>query len=273
VGDVAVEGTDPRAPSREPQTRPGSSRQVGARSPRISNRALVIVTLLVIAFIKLSNIAGAADVTTGAIDPRGFRFQYVGEETGAPVRYDPCTPVHYAINPQNAPPGGIEDVHTAVRMTSEATGMRFIYYGTTDEVFMHPRDSYQPDRYGERWAPILISWLPGLPNLRSNEAGSQSLGLGGSSYATNGNGDVVYVTGAATFDPSAELRSGFGGRTWGQVILHELGHVLGLAHVEGGGSVMHPSLGLRPAAWDDGDRAGLWELGVGGSCLEAPSLP
>jgi hypothetical protein len=231
------------------------------------------VTLLVIAFIKLSNIAGAADVTTGAIDPRGFRFQYVGEETGAPVRYDPCTPVHYAINPQNAPPGGIEDVHTAVRMTSEATGMRFIYYGTTDEVFMHPRDSYQPDRYGERWAPILISWLPGLPNLRSNEAGNQSLGLGGSSYATNGNGDVVFVTGAATFDPSAELRSGFGGRTWGQVILHELGHVLGLAHVEGGGSVMHPSLGLRPAAWDDGDRAGLWELGVGGSCLEAPSLP
>ncbi|MGH2817256.1 MAG: matrixin family metalloprotease [Actinomycetota bacterium] len=247
--------------------------KVGARIARIPNRTVVIGMLLVAVLIKLSTSAGAADVTVGTIDPRGFRFQYVSEETGAPLRYDPCTPIHYAINPQNAPPGGIEDVHTAIRMTSEASGLRFIYDGTTDEVFVQLRESYQPDRYGKRWAPILISWLPGIPDLRNSEAGKETLGLGGSSYTTNANGDIVYVSGAATFASSAELKSGFGGRTWGQVILHELGHVLGLDHVESGESVMHPSLGLRSAAWSDGDRAGLWELGVGGSCLETPSLP
>jgi hypothetical protein len=253
--------------------RPASSAKVGGRLTGIPTRTIVIVMLLVTALIKLSTSAGAADVTTGVLDPRGFRFQYVGSETGAPVRYNSCTPVHYTINPQNAPPGGVEDAHTAIRMTSEATGLRFIYDGATAEVFVHPREPYQPDRYGERWAPILISWVPGLPDLRMDGAGEKALGLGGSSFATNADGDVVYVTGAATFDSSATLRSGFGGRTWGLVILHELGHVLGLDHVEGGESVMYPSLGLRSASWGDGDRAGLWELGVGGPCVQTPALP
>lgn len=256
-----------------PQVRPASSGTAQARSSRTPNKAVVIAILLVTALIRLTTIAGATDVTAGAIDPRGFRFRHVAEESGAPVRYNACTPLHYVINPRNAPPGGVDDANTAVRMTAQATGLKFVYDGTTEEVFHHPRESYQPDRYGERWAPILISWLPDLPNLLNHEAGKRPLGMGGSSYATNADGDLVYVSGATTFDSTAELRSGFGGRTWGQVILHELGHVVGLDHFEGGDSVMNPSLGLRPAAWGDGDRAGLWELGVGSPCLETPPLP
>jgi hypothetical protein len=259
-------------PTSSPQMRSGSS-SIGARSTRTSNKAVVIAMLLVIALFKLTTIAGAANVTLGDIDPRGFRFRHVSEDTGAPVRYNPCAPIHYVINPRNAPPGGVDDVHTAVRMSSQATGLKFVYDGTTDEFFVHPRDSYQPDRYGERWAPILISWMSDLPGLPNHEAGRRPLGMGGSSFVPNADDALVYVSGAATFDSTAELRSGFGGRTWGQVILHELGHVFGLDHFEGGDSVMHPSLGLRAAAWGEGDRAGLWELGVGSPCLETPALP
>jgi hypothetical protein len=244
-----------------------------ARSSRLSFQWIVIVTLLATALVRLSATAGAADVTTGPPDPRGFRFRHVTEGSGTPVRFNPCAPIHYVINPDNAPAGGIQDVHTAVRMTSEATGIEFVYDGATDEVFEHPRASVQKDLYGERWAPILVSWVPQLPDLLLTESGGSPLGLGGSNFATNSDGDIVYVSGAATFQASADLRPGFGGRTWGQVILHELGHVVGLDHFDGTDSVMNPSLGLRPAAWGDGDRAGLWELGVGGSCVETPPLP
>jgi hypothetical protein len=254
------------------QMRPGSS-TAGAHSTRTANKAVVIVALLVTALVKLTTIADAANVTAGPVDPRGFQFRHVSEETGEPVRYNPCAPIHYVINPRNAPPGGVDDVHTAIRMSSQATGLKFVYDGTTDEVFVHPRDSYQPDTYGERWAPILISWMSDLPGLPNHEAGRRPLGMGGSSYALNADDALVYVSGAATFDSTADLRSGFGGRTWGQVIIHELGHVFGLDHYEGGDSVMHPSLGLRAAAWGEGDRAGLWELGVGNPCLETPALP
>jgi hypothetical protein len=265
-----VDDTDNLTSSPQARPEPSGTR---ARSTRTSNKAVVIVALLVTALFKLTTIAGAANVTTGDIDPRGFQFRYVSEETGAAVRYNPCAPVHYVINPRDAPSGGVEDVHTAVRMTSQAMGLKFVYDGMTDEVSVHPRDSYQPDRYGERWAPILFSWMSDLPGLPNHEAGRRPLGMGGSSFAPNADDALVYVSGAATFDATADLRSGFGGRTWGQVIIHELGHVFGLDHFEGGGSVMHPSLGLRAAAWGEGDRAGLWELGVGSPCLETPALP
>jgi hypothetical protein len=268
---IADDAASP-APSLQAQLQP-SSTGARTRGPRTSNKAVVIAALLVTALFKLTTIAGATNVTAGNIDPRGFRFRHVTEETGEPVRYNPCAPTHYVINPRNAPAGGVDDVHTAVRMTSQATGLKFVYDGTTDEVFVHPRDSYQPDRYGERWAPILISWKSDLPGLPAHEAGRRPLGMGGSSYSPNSDDALVYVSGAVTFHSTADLRSGFGGRTWGQVILHELGHVLGLDHFEGGDSVMHPSLGLRAAAWGEGDRAGLWELGVGSPCLETPALP
>ena len=34
----------------------------------------------------------------------------------------------------------------------------------------YDRQAYQPDRYGERWAPVLIGWVPGE---------STDIGLGG----------------------------------------------------------------------------------------------
>ena len=48
-----------------------------------------------------------------------------------------------------------------------ATGLVFVNEGTTDEAWTKDREPYQPDRYGERWAPALIAWsdegqVPGL---------------------------------------------------------------------------------------------------------------
>ena len=75
-----------------------------------------------------------------------------------PVAYDPCRPVHYVIRPDSAPPGGEELVREAVARISQVTGLQFVYRGATDEAPGPERELFQPDRYGRRWAPVLIAW-------------------------------------------------------------------------------------------------------------------
>jgi hypothetical protein len=214
-------------------------------------------------------------VRPGAPDPRGFQFMRVGVDDGMPVRYDACSPIHYVINPALAPEEGVIDVHRAFEVMSEATGLRFVYDGETNESFSNDRDPFQPDRYGNRWAPILVGWsAEPLTVDGAVEAGpDQPIGVGGSYAVLNSSDIPVYVSGIAIFDANLELGSGFAGETWGQVMLHELGHVVGLDHFAGQDAVMNDRLHLRPATWSPGERTGLWELGIGSTCVAAPDTP
>ena len=217
---------------------------------------------------------GGPELVPGPTDPRGFSAARVHEETGEPVRYNACQPLHYVVNPDLAPDGAVDDIHTAFEMTAEASGLRFVYDGETDEIATDDRPTYQPERYGERWAPILISWANDLPEPAAGPEGAKTIGWGGSTAEPNSKGEAVLVSGAATFDATAtEIPAGFGGQTWGQAMLHELGHVLGLGHDVAGDSVMNPVIGLRSAVWGPGDRTGLWVLGLGSPCVESPQLP
>ena len=229
-----------------------------------------MLVLVLVAVLRVAASHAGEQAVPGPLDPRGFQFMRVDPGTGDPVAYNACQPVHYVINPAGAPEGVVDNVHEAFEITSRATGINFVFDGPTDEVGSMERSSYQPDRYGEKWAPILISWVTGPP---TGSDSANAIGLGGSAYEFNDSGKPVFVSGSATFDASVPLQPGFGGETWGQVILHELGHVVGLDHVRDDRSVMNPVLGLRPASWGEGDRAGLWSLGVGGKCLATPPVP
>jgi hypothetical protein len=203
---------------------------------------------------------------------QGYKALWVDPESGEPVRYNACEPVRYVINPAHAPAGAVPEVHEAFEMTSEATGITFTYQGETDEPPVLLREPYQPDRYGDRWAPVLIAWGPVIQSSQVSGEG-QTIGHARSDYRLNDSGDPVYVSGFATFAPDANLAPGFGGETRGQLFLHELGHVVGLDHIEDPTSVMNPMVGLRPAMWGGGDRAGLWSLGMGRACVDTPAVP
>ncbi|MGI9156959.1 MAG: hypothetical protein ACR2FG_10025, partial [Marmoricola sp.] len=89
----------------------------------------------------------------------GYTFLFgAGEDKCFPVRFNPCAPVPYVLNDALAPPGGVNDVREAFARLSEATGLDFVEEGTTDEPLAIARDAYQPERYGQRWAPILVGW-------------------------------------------------------------------------------------------------------------------
>lgn len=260
-----VRATEPSVRTQEPAK---------ASSPTVVSRLVGWPFILFIVVLSATRVVAfvGGDPVEGAVDPRGFKFVHVDADSGEPVRFDPCAPIHYVINPALAPDQAIEDVHKAFEMTAVATGIRFVYDGITDEpVGSRDRAPYQPERYGERWAPVLVGWMTELPD--DGEPGSdagENVGLGGAHSIRRMGGPAVSVTGEAVFDADADLLPGFGGATWGQVILHELGHVLGLDHIDDETSIMYPAVGRRPASWGAGDRAGLWELGVGSECLQVP---
>ena len=51
-----------------------------------------------------------------------------------PITYDRCYSIPYRVNPANAQTGWISDVHTAVGLIESATGIDFVYLGTSNEV-------------------------------------------------------------------------------------------------------------------------------------------
>jgi len=88
--------------------------------------------------------------------PSGYSLTFVKADGCSPARFDPCQPVHYVMNPAQAPPGGVADVEEAFNRLAQVTGMTFVNDGMTDETSR--RGAYVEDRYPGRWPPILVVW-------------------------------------------------------------------------------------------------------------------
>ncbi|WP_294570865.1 matrixin family metalloprotease [uncultured Arthrobacter sp.] len=191
-----------------------------------------------------------------------YRFHASPTDEQDFVAYDPCRPIHYVVRPDNAPPDSETLIGEAVAQVSAATGLQFIDDGITSEGPSEDRESFQPETYGKRWAPVLITWSS--PEESPALAGDTA-GLGGSSAVTTPGNPYVYVTGQVQLDAPAlsEILTYPGGPDLVRaVIMHELGHVVGLDHVEDPNQLMN-ARNSNVTDFADGDRAGLARLGTG----------
>ena len=200
-------------------------------------------------------------------DPRGRAGQYEFLYDRR-TRWESCRAVRWKFNDDRAPGHGLDQVKEAVRRVHAATGIEFDYRGKTD----HKANPYGDDIAG---AAVVIGWR-GARTFRKYVGSPQVVGLAGQRFVT-GYRDAagpVYKTVQAgiILNAAHDLERGFGtGTTWGEVIVHELGHVMGLDHTASSKQVMYFSTTGHNAALGAGDINGLRQLGDTRGCLHRTS--
>ncbi|MDQ1287982.1 MAG: hypothetical protein QG622_1547 [Actinomycetota bacterium] len=216
-----------------------------------------------------------------AAGSRGSAKSYTLSKQGkAVLRWNPCQVIHYRVNLRFAPPGALQDVKTAVATVSKASGITFAYDGTTTVIPMKTYGkNYTP---GKAASPVVLAWASpgkgtGTSDLLTSQGDMPQADLAGVGYHqaywwTDTKGrlhDWRIVTGAAVFNTAFNsLPAGFGSGepTRGQLILHELGHVMGLMHVDDESQVMFPRMG-QESTFGAGDLAGLKKQGKPSGCI------
>jgi hypothetical protein len=126
----------------------------------------------------------------------------------------------------------------------------FIDDGLTLENPDPERAGYDPELYGDRWSPVLISWTDPVEDPR---LASQTIGVGGSVWLeyTGRSGyekpKRLYVSGTISLDGPQFAESPAGTRAMqAAVIQHELGHLLGLNDIDDPTQLMYKERKLCP---------------------------
>lgn len=201
--------------------------------------------------------------TPAARSARGssFAFMHLEPDGVTPVTWDPCRPIHYVTRQTGKPAGGDALVAHAIAAVTRATGLHFVDDGATAESVTPDRAVFQPGRYGDRWAPVLIAWE--TPDEQPRLAGSVA-GLSGPALVTLPGADAAYVSGTVELDgrqiATAQRVDPAAARL---IVMHELGHLVGLDHVDDPTQAMNPVTTHGVRGFAAGDLTGLARLGRG----------
>jgi hypothetical protein len=181
-----------------------------------------------------------------------------------PVTWSSCQPIHVVVNEASAPPQADRMLREALGRVSELSGLKFVVDGQTDEAPSDNRPAQNANPFKGRWAPALVAWT--TPEVVRGLEGPVA-GIGGPREAPTSYPDerhfvsgIVYLDGPSIADVMKRRNGWAKARA---IVMHEVGHMVGLAHVESDQELMDGDNNSGITDFGPGDRAGLRKLGSG----------
>lgn len=169
------------------------------------------------------------------------------DQDGDPIRWNPCLPVRVVANYAGAPAGVEPILRAVVQRMAAATGVGWTYAGTTTDRASDPAGSNLMTASADR--EVVVSWP-------ATWTGT-SAGMGGAAWMTSATGETWYTAGSVQVNRTMQ----FTDTQMLHLLLHEMGHVAGLAHPAQAYQVMSRGGRLDLTDYRAGDRAGLTVVG------------
>jgi hypothetical protein len=220
------------------------------RSNRLSVPRLVLAAAsLLTGWLLLSSASGVFPIDvlpsarTMAAD-RAVVAKFTRTDGSAPVVWQTCAPIEVLVN---AGPGGVRafaEIRNAFDEMSQLTGLQFTLTRADDLV---PRSNWVASDQARSLGsppPVLVGWVD------PSETDLLRSGVAGATVANplRSGSQRSIVSGAIALDAnqygSFKNRDG-DGKTRRNLLLHEIGHLLGLDHVDDRSALMHPVVGER----------------------------
>lgn len=184
-------------------------------------------------------------------------YSFLQEVDGEPLRWPIDAPIDVVVRRLGGPPNALVLIRECLQRIADSSGLRFRFRGFAETFPGFTRNAEMDNT-------IWVGWVYPDEDDDGRFRTGEAAGLGGARGFRPWGGEGILGSGHATVLAELDYEDGFGPRSVGNVLLHELGHVVNLGHVADSREVMcgdawHESVvDLGP-----GDRYGLWLLGEG----------
>jgi hypothetical protein len=200
--------------------------------------------------------------------PASAAFAISQFDGGAPVRWNPCAPIRYAVNLGGYPESNRRVIAEAVERLEAATGLVLIPVADTTfmPTFTDPEPTSAATGARRRGAFEMVIALSDAAQTDVLNGGV--IGRTLTAYAARPSQEVIGVASVVIDVGDVGGNPEWSGVGTGLVLLHELAHAVGLGHVNDTTQVMNASTSpVAPNTYAAGDLAGLWQVGSSQGCI------